>query len=202
VTPLAYETALDFGASRLFNQITDDFVRYDVMATTETAVRNRSQSTVKVLFDRTGVYQRLPERLPLTEPSPAVVRRLVPEFFRVLSILPVVLGRADYAVGASGSELLRSMLIQAYQELVAVEDRGGALYLRRLLPEDHYSIITQIPAIEATEASTINVHRYCAQHFTPAARLLCERAGIEWPTAFVTKVAKHTTPLLGQWLPD
>ncbi|MFF0341672.1 hypothetical protein [Kribbella sp. NPDC004875] len=202
VIPLIYEAALDFGTTRLFNQITDDFVRYDVMATTEAGIGHRSQSTVKVLFDRTGVYKRLPERLPLTEPSPVVVRRLVPEFFRVLSMLPIVLGRADFAVGASGSGLLRSMLIQAFQELVAVEDRGGALYLRRLLPENHYSVITQMPAIEATEASTIDVHRYCAQHFAPAARLLCERTGVEWPAEFVAKVAERTAPTLGQWLTD
>ncbi|MFG1911429.1 aminoglycoside 6-adenylyltransferase [Kribbella sp. NPDC048928] len=198
--PLVYDRAFDFGASRLFNQITNDWVRYDVVATTEASIGQRSQSTVKVLFDRTGVYERLPERLPLTEPSPATVRRLVPEFFRVLSMLPIVLGRSDFAVGASGSTLLRQMLIDAFQELVAVEDRGGAMYLRRLLPDDHYTVVAQVPSIEATEESVLAVHQYCAQHFTPVARSLCERTGVEWPTAFVAKVAERTEPIIGPWL--
>ncbi|GAA2828189.1 aminoglycoside 6-adenylyltransferase [Kribbella solani] len=202
VTPLSYDMAFDFGTSKLFNQITTDWVRYDITATTEAAISNRSQSTVKVLFDRSGVYQRLPERLPLTAPSPDTVRKLVPEFFRVLSMVPIVLGRSDFAVGASGSALLRTMLIQAFQELVAVEDRGGALYLRRLLPEDHYSVIAKMPAIEATEASNLAVQHYCAKHFVPVARTLCERTGIAWPTEFVARVADHTEPTLGNWLSE
>ncbi|MGZ0152864.1 aminoglycoside 6-adenylyltransferase [Kribbella sp. WER1] len=202
VTPLVYEMRFDFGRSKLFNQITTDWVRYDVTATTEAAITNRSQSTVKVLFDHTGVYKRLPERLPLTEPSPDTVRKLVPEFFRVLSMVPIVLGRSDFAVGASGSALLRTMLIQAFQELVAVEDRGGALYLRRLLPEDHYSVIAGIPGIEATEASNLAVQHYCAKHFVPVARILCERTGVDWPAEFVARVAEHTEPILGDWLSE
>jgi hypothetical protein len=202
VAPLVYDRTLDFGASRLFNQITNDWVRYDVVATTEASIGQRSQSTVKVLFDRTGVYERLPGRLPLTEPSPETVRRLVPEFFRVLSMLPIVLGRSDFAVGASGSTLLRQMLIDAFQELVAVEDRGGAMYLRRLLPEDHYAVVAQVPSIEATKESALAVHQYCAQHFTPVARSLCERTGVEWPAEFVAKVAERTEPIVGSWLRD
>lgn len=197
--PVVHETRRDWGAATLFHQITPDWVRLDLTIADATALDGRSRSTATPLFDRDGCADRLPERLPLSEVSPQTALHTVPEFFRVLALLPVALGREDHALGASGSTLLRSMLIEGLRELVTVEDRGGALSLRRLLPAEHYAVVAEVPPIAATRESVLAVHRYCAQHFVDAGRQLCRRAGTPWPADLVAAVATRTEPYLGPW---
>ncbi len=197
---LAYDNRLDLPGSVLFNQTTTARMRFDVVVTTEPDLGRRSQATVRALHDPTGLYARLPESNMPPEPTAEVAERLVPEFFRVLSLTSVVLGREDYAVGVSGAMLLRSMLIEALSQRVSVEDRGGVLHLKRLLAPQDYRVVTGIPPIEATRESVAQANRYCAQHFIAAARELCDRTGYPWPDEYISRVAQHTQPLIGTWL--
>src|SRR5690606_21479177 len=146
VGDLLQKARLDFGSTVLFNQITTDWIRFDLFVVPESSLGRRSQNTVKPVFDRGGVHGRLPPTLDPLQPSVEVAQRLVPEFFRVLALVTVVLGREDHVVGASGSGLLRTMLIQALTELTAVEDRGGALHLKSMMAPEHYELVAEVPA--------------------------------------------------------
>jgi hypothetical protein len=70
------------------------------------------------------------------------VARLNREFLRILGLLPVVLGREEYVVGASGAGLARTLLIQLMVEEVAAPGPGGALHLRGLLPVERLVALT------------------------------------------------------------
>jgi hypothetical protein len=96
-------------------------------------------------------------------------------------LLPVVVGREEYVLGESGAHLLREMLIQLMLEDVALEDRGGALHLNRLLPPDRQQTLVDLPAMRANRESVLAANVACAVAFLPLARELHERCGLRWP---------------------
>jgi len=119
----------------------------------------------------------------------------------VLGLLPVVVGREEFVVAVSGAGLLRDMLIDVMLEDVAVEDRGGALHLNRLLPADRQQLLTNLPALRATRESVINAHLACASVFLPLARDLHRRCGLVCPQDFEDTTRRHLTKALSIELP-
>ena len=151
----------------------------------------RSASTLKLLYDNAGLQSQLrPHGEPLAPSGPRVIG-LTKEFMRILGLLPVVLGRGEYVVGASGASLIRTLLIQLMIEDVAVADRGGALHLRGLLPDDRLDALAALPPIQATRESVLAAHLACARLFLPLARELCMQTGIAWPEQLHRALSDH-----------
>lgn len=174
-----------------FTHITPDWERWDVSIGVPADVPKRTRSTLKPLFDRDALNDRLsPPGEPL-RPDPAKVSGLVTEFLRVLGLLPVVLGREEYVVGVSGAGLLRGLVVQLFLEDVAVEDRGGALHLNTLLPPERLRALAGLPAVEATRESVLQAHLACARLFLPAARELSARIGVPWPEEMHTALNRR-----------
>ncbi|GAA1554611.1 nucleotidyltransferase domain-containing protein [Kribbella lupini] len=115
------------------------------------------------------------------------VRQALPLIYhQVLEFGPTIV--VNHVVAASGSTLLRTMLVQLMVESVEVEDRGGALHLSALLDPEHYRTIEALPPIVATRESAVEVHRACVDAFFPLAEDLCRRTGVTWPDDFATAV--------------
>lgn len=198
VAPIVFSNRLDAGPATVLNHVTDDWLRFDVtVLSPEAVVRTRTASTLCVLFDRLGLHERLRPAGATLQPSGPSVEGLVREFLRVLGLLPVVLGREEQVVGASGAALARTMVVQLMLEDTAVEDRGGALRLQGLLPEDRLTALAALPPIEATRESVIAVHLACAQLFLPLARELAARTGVAWPDEMEQALRAHLKRQLG-----
>lgn len=190
--PLVYHQVLDFGPTLVVNHIVgDDWLRFDLLVGPPGVLRGRSRRTAKLVFDHDGLDDTLPAEGAVTSPSADVVAKVVPEFLRVAALLPVALGREDYVVAASGSMLLRTMLIQLMVESVEVEDRGGALHLSTLLAPEHYRTLEALPPIAATRESAIDFQRSCLDAFLPLAQDLCRRTEVTWPDEFATAVRRR-----------
>lgn len=112
------------GDRPIFNQITPEWLRFDMSVGTPEAIAGRTRSTVSPLYDPKGLSAGLREPGPLKKPDPDRVGSISREFLRVLGLLPTVVGREEFVVGQSGVGLLRSMLIDLMLEEVAVEERG------------------------------------------------------------------------------
>jgi predicted nucleotidyltransferase len=175
----------------VFNAVTPEWLRFDVSIGTPEDVPRRSRSTLKPLFDRAGLTEQLKAVGEAQQPDPGRVAGLTTEFLRVLGLLPVVLGREEYVVAASGTGLLRQTLIQLMLEDVAVEDRGGVLHLRGLLPAERLRELTDLPPIEATRAAAVAGHLACARAFLPLAKGLHERCGVPWPSELEEALRRH-----------
>lgn len=198
IAPIVFSNRLDAGPTTVLNHVTDEWLRFDVaVLSPEGVVRVRTASTLGVLFDRLGLHERLRPAGETLQPSGPRVEGLVREFLRVLGLLPVVLGRKEHVVGASGAGLVRTMVVQLMVEDAAVEDRGGALRLRGLLPEDRLTALAALPPIEATRESVIAVHLACAQLFLPLARDLAARTGVAWPDEMEQALRAHLKRQLG-----
>ena len=116
---------------------------------------------------------------------------------RVLGLLPVVVGREEYVVAEMGAGLALNLLVDLMLEDVAVEDRGGAMYLNRLLPFRRQQSLMALPPIAANRESVINAHLACAELFLPLARDLHARCGLQWPQALEAALRRHLDKTLG-----
>lgn len=186
---------------RIFNHITPDWLRFDVSVGTPDAIGNRTRSTAMPLYDPDGLSADLGEPGAPKQPDPGRVEAITLEFLRVLGLLPVAIGREEFLVGESGAGLLRGMLIDLMLEDVAVEDRGGALHLNRLLPADRQQILTDLPPLDATRESVIAANVACATAFLPLARALHDRCALPWPQALETAARRHLSTTLSVELP-
>jgi hypothetical protein len=191
ISPFVLRQRLDVGSTIIFNHITPQWLRFDVSIGAPAELTERSRSTHRMLFDRDGLGAAMPQHGEPTAPVPHRITALTTEFLRVLGLLPVVLGRNELVVAASGAGLMRGLLIQLMLEDVAVEDRGGALHLARLLPPQRLKLLADLPAIAATRASAVAVHVACAQLFLPLARELCTRTGAAFPEELERALRDH-----------
>ncbi|RZU13901.1 nucleotidyltransferase-like protein [Kribbella rubisoli] len=188
ISPTVFRRAL---GPRVFNHITPDWLRFDVSVGTPDAIGSRTRSTAKPLYDPHGLSAELAAPGAPRQPDPHRVESITVEFLRVLGLLPVAIGREEYVVGQSGAGLLRQMLIDLMLEDVAVEDRGGALHLDRLLPADRQQLLADLPPLQATRESVITANLTCAAHFLPLARTLHTRCGITWPQELEDAARQH-----------
>lgn len=175
----------------IFNQVSEDWVRFDVTVLTPDELSRRTVSTVRPIHDPRGLSSRLAEPGTVKLPDPVRVAALTQEFFRVLGLLPVVVGREEYVVAEKGSGLVLAMLCDLMLEDATVEDRGGALHLNRLLPQDRRQTLLDLPPLTATRASAIEFHLACAKAFIPLARDLHSRCDLAWPQPLEAALRRH-----------
>lgn len=96
----------------VFHAVTSQWLRFDIAVATPADVPHRTRATLSVLFDKDGLDAQLRAAGKPLDPDPARVEELISEFFRVLGLLPVVLGRGEFVLATSGAGMLRHMLIE------------------------------------------------------------------------------------------
>lgn len=189
------------GTLPIWNQITPTWLRLDVSVGTTRDVASRTRSGNRALHDPDSLTEQMAAYGEALQPDARKIRGLTDEFIRVLGLLPVVVGRGEYVVGASGATLLRTMLVQLALEDVAVEDRGGALRLRALLPDERYQEIAVLPPVLATRDAVVEAHVAVARIFIPVAESLAARCGAEFPADFYAATREHLALRLSVKLP-
>ncbi|MER9303133.1 nucleotidyltransferase domain-containing protein [Mesorhizobium sp. M0293] len=190
IAPVVFwnETGKD---ERLFNAITDQWQRIDLISTDAEALKKRGRDTLEPLIDRHGLYDSLPATIAWPGPNKGYVAYLINEFFRVFGLLSVAAGRQEYLLSVAGVELLRMMLFNLLSEEVERADKGGMLAWSRRLSEEQLGLLATIPPVAPTRQSIIAAHLACANAFVPRARKLAARWDIEWPQAFEDATWRH-----------
>jgi hypothetical protein len=180
----------------LYMAVTADYLRYDITVVTPDQVIE-SADRVRVLADRIGLHGHLPASRPQPATSPAALTAVVEEFLRVLGLLPVGVGRREYASAQSGVGLLRQQL----QALMVLEARPvsppGALSMSRALPRRDLEVLERLGDVAASAESIIGQSLACAEAFLPRARRLAAAVGANWPQALETAVRDHLKRELG-----
>jgi hypothetical protein len=183
IAPIVFWNELTTG-DHVFNAITDQWQRIDLVTTDAEAMRRRGQDSLKPVFDKDGLLGTLPETIPWPGPSKGHVSHLIHEFIRVLGLFGVGAGREEYLTCVAGVDLLRMLLYNLLKEEVEVADKGGMLAWSRLLSREQLAALESIPAAAPTRQSLIEANLACAKAFLPRARRMAERLDIAWPQPF------------------
>jgi hypothetical protein len=155
----------------LINAITDDWTRTDVII-------------LKPVFDHDGLYETLKPDHPRPVPNPARFRYRAEEFIRILGLLDLAAGRAEYINGVLGVYHLRNALVDLLIEETAVPHRGGILHLNRLITDAQKDLLTSLPPPVPERDAMIAAHMAYAAAYLPRARRRAVAIGADWPEAF------------------
>ena len=180
VAPIVLSNSL-FGG-RVLNSVTRSWARFDISFIEAAELGRYNARHLKPLFNKGE--RTPPERADLKyRTAPDGLLMLVQEFYRVLGLVVVGVGREEYVLLVSGVEHLRRMTIDLMLEenSVAPENRGGALHRRPLLTSAQYQALLSLPPLSATRESTIEAHRAFSEIFIPRAKALAAQIGMPWP---------------------
>ena len=180
----------------LYSAVTADWIRLDLTVTVPGEVHG-AKDRLKVLLDRYGAYDALPDRLAPRTADPAKVEAMVREFLRVLGLLSVAVGREEWATAVTGAGLLRQQLIALLIEQLDLPAPPGIKHLATLLPPQDMELVTGLPLAQANRESVISTNLAYARLFLPRARALSDRVGAAWPEAFEAATRAHLRRELG-----
>lgn len=199
ITPTVLVNTL-FG--RVVSAVADDWRRFDLTFVEPAELVRYDGARLTPLFNRTDhvppVGQTPPHRV-----DPAQLAATIAEFYRVLGLSVVCLGRAEYIICLSGQELLRRMIVDLMldENGVGPADRGGALRRNPFLTETQRAELAALPAVSADHDGILAGNLALAAIFTPRARRLATDVGAAWPSALEAATRAHLRRHLGVDLP-
>lgn len=199
--PIVFEQGFRRGSGTLRNAITQDWLRLDLHIVPRAMFTGRARSTVAPLFDPHGIHADLPEDLPPSRPNPDRVRALIGEFFRMMGLMSVGLGRDERITLVTGVELLRNLVRDLYLEQSPVADKGGVLHLSTLITPEQRATLEALPCPGPDRAALIDAHLRIAEVFLPEARRLATELSLDWPQAFEDATRAHISRSIGVDMP-
>lgn len=196
ISPILFSKTLP--QSRTVNAITPEWQRFDLTFVSRQQLEKMSGSHLKELFDLDGAAASIP---PLQEAKtnlkPETLTDMTNEFLRVIGLMPVVMGRNELAVGQTGSNLLRDMLVKVMVHENDPQPIRGALSLSRALKKEQIEVLNNLPPVEAKRDSLVQANKTIAENFLPRARALAAKIGAQWPEDFEKGTLSHLRNTLG-----
>jgi hypothetical protein len=181
----------------LVNAITADWLRIDAEIATPAQMAGRSRSGLSVLFDRDGMFAAPPEATAKPAPNPGRLLWQIEEFLRILGLLPLAMGRAEYFNSVTGLFFLRNLIVDLLVEETDAPHRGGALHLNRLITAEQKQALAALPPLVAERDALIAAYLAHAALYLPRARRMAKRRGVDWPERFETATWAHLAAALG-----
>lgn len=178
---------------RVVNVITPDWQRFDLVFVEAGDLARYNTKDLKPLFNRTGREPPRTAPAPPHQTTPEGLAKLVQEFYRVVTLAPLGIGRKEYIVALSGIELLRRMTVDLMLEEngIGPQQRGGALRLNPFLTPEQIELLESLPAVAAERDSLLRCQKAIASIFVPRAKALAARIGMEWPSALEDASRAH-----------
>jgi len=172
--------------------VTEDWDRFDISFVEPGGLGRFDPAQIRPLFNR-GTQQPAPRELQAYQTAPETLDPMIEEFFRILGLLTLSLGRQDYLLGLSGIGFLRQMTLDLMLEEngIGPMDRGGALSRLPLLTPDQLAELDGLSTISADRDGIIRGNLDLARIFVPRARRLADRIDLAWPEALEAAVRRH-----------
>lgn len=180
----------------LFTAVGEGWVRFDLTITVPGHITG-SQAGLKPLVDKAEVWTAIVPLLPSRPPQAADIEAIAVEALRILGLIPVVRGRADWAVAVTGVALLRNQLVSLMVMDTAAPLPPGALHLKRILPTADIETLAGLPSLGPTEASIMQANAELAPLILNRARAMLARAGGTWPQALEDALRAHLKAAVG-----
>jgi len=184
----------------LYMAVTSEWLRFDLTVTIPGHVIG-AQATLKPLVDRDGVWAGLPETLAPKPIDPNAVTAVIEEALRILGLLPLALGRGEFASGVTGAGLVRQQLVSLMIMETEPPLPPGALHLSRLIPAQDLATLEALPGVIATRESVTAANVAYGRVFLDRARILAARVGARWPQPLEDACRAHWRRELGLEFP-
>ncbi|MCX5568309.1 nucleotidyltransferase domain-containing protein [Kaistia nematophila] len=181
----------------LINAITAAWLRVDVDIVTPQQIAERTKAGLRILFDPDELLEALPAKAEKPRPSPGRLQWQVEEFFRVLGLLPLAMGRAEYFNSVTGLFFLRNLITDLLIEETGAPNRGGVLHLNRLITAEQKKALAALPPLVAERDALIANYLAHAALYLPRARKMAARLGARWPERFEAVTWEHLHDTLG-----
>ena len=181
----------------LINAVTRDWDRIDVVILKPDQMGHHRQDALKVLHDPGDLHSGLAAETVPAPPAPARVRYQIEEFIRILGLLPLAVGRAEYLNGVLGVFHLRNLLVDLMTQQTNARHRGGLLHLNRLITPAQKAVLEALPPPIPERDAMIEAHMAYATAYLPLARRLAAEWGVDWPQSFEDATWTHLSRSLG-----
>lgn len=186
---------------RVLNVVDVDWRRFDLTFVEAGDLARYDAAALTTLFNKG-------ERAPPTRPAaayrtqPAQLLALVNEFYRILGLLAVGVGREEWLLGLTGVDILRKLTIDLMLEEngVGPAERGGALHRNPLLTTEQRAALEALPPVAPNRASLIAANLAVAAIFLPGARRLAAEIGMAWPETLEAATRRYLKARLGMEL--
>ena len=168
----------------LINAITQDWTRIDVVILKPDQMGAQTRIGLKPVFDPDDLWSGLAQGQAVQRPAPGRVLYQIEEFIRILGLLHLAAGRAEYINGVLGVFHLRNLLVDLLINETAAPHRGGVLHLNRLITQEQKDLLCALPPPVPTREAMIEGHMAYAKAYLPRARAFAAAQGVDWPEAF------------------
>lgn len=170
---------LHFG--RVLTCVTREWDRFDLAFVTAPELARHDARQLACLFSR-GAQ---PEARDLPSGPPGNLAANVLEFFRVLGLAHVGVGRQEPVVMLEGIGHLRRILVETMLERngVGAAARGGVLKLNPYLTGEQRAALSALPPLEMTVDSLLSGSVALARIFVPLAKAMSAERAHPWPEA-------------------
>ncbi|MBM1813701.1 nucleotidyltransferase domain-containing protein [Pseudosulfitobacter pseudonitzschiae] len=168
----------------LINAITADWTRTDVIILKPDQLGAHSQRSLTPVFDHDNLYDGLATAPAAIVPNQKKALYQFQEFIRILGLLHLAVGRAEYINGVLGVYHLRNLLVDLMIEETGAPNRGGVLHLNRLITADQKAVLLALPAPVPEREAMIAAHLAYAKAYLPRARKRARQIGVDWPERF------------------
>ena len=171
---------------RVVSAVTPEWERYDIVFTTPQEFRTHDKAALKPLALKSLEAPAPALRPPRPyQPSADALAAAAREFLRILGLLPVAMGRAEWLASQEGVGLMRKALIEMMMEANGFgrSQRGGAKRLNPYLTGEQRAAVEALPSPGANRDELIAANLALAGLFLPLAKDTLAKAGAPWPQA-------------------
>ncbi|ODT15568.1 MAG: hypothetical protein ABS35_31040, partial [Kaistia sp. SCN 65-12] len=173
------------------------WLRIDVDIATPAELARRTRHGLRILFDPDRLLAALPEAATKPGPSPERLLWQIEEFIRILGLLPLAMGRAEYFNSVTGLFFLRNLIVDLLVAETDAPHRGGALHLNRLITAEQKAALAALPPLVAERDALIAANLAHAALYLPRARRMAAHLGVDWPERFEAATWAHLGASLG-----
>lgn len=177
--------------------VTPDWLRLDVVWEARAALASSFFRERRVVFDRGDCAALVPPPFAPAGPSPVAVLGLVEECWRILGLLPTVIGREDWLLGIEGVHTQRLLLYNLLQQANAPLPTTGLKQWSSKLTREQVSSFEALPTGAPGREAVVQGQLAVAGALIREARPLAAQLGVAWPDALERATRLHLRRELG-----
>lgn len=172
--------------------VTETWERFDISFVEPSGLGRFDPAEIRILFNR-GENAPAPRVAAPYRTAPETLAPMIEEFFRILGLMVLSLGREEYLLGLSGIGFMRQLTLDLMLEEngIGPMSRGGALSRRPLLTSQQLAELDGLATVSADREGIIRGNLDIARIFVPRARRLAAEIGLDWPQPLEDAVRRH-----------